>query len=326
MNAMNNFCGQCLRKGTLECAGCHNIRPIHKHLCKTFADFATPPGPNLRRIIVLPQDSKVPHFAWLKTLSSETEDPGEQVLKGSNMNFRAPHPAPFTDEGPGYELSTFNDVFSPESTSHPVPLLAGKLACAHDEFSIDHSTVAIFDKSQSRADRKLNQCLVNILSAKAKFLKGHNGKGSIAISTMTNVCRPKFTRDAECGDLMLGVHGLFDFFRYGAKTPPFGLPHAKDWDEAYTGDFETVFGGFLKHHGDGRSADEIMAVGGESALVEAINGGQGKGFEGAEDEMVAGDEEVAEDEKEVADDKVQDKVVAKDDKVVDHDKTAEGEK
>jgi hypothetical protein len=45
-------------------------RFTHKHLCSTFANFQTPPNPNMYRAIVLPAESEAPYFAWYEATVS----------------------------------------------------------------------------------------------------------------------------------------------------------------------------------------------------------------------------------------------------------------
>ncbi|KAF2159592.1 hypothetical protein M409DRAFT_29912 [Zasmidium cellare ATCC 36951] len=225
MAATNDFCGTCFGKATQECAGCHSIRycsrecqkvnwPQHKHLCKTFADFATPPGPNLRRIIILPQDSKNPRFAWLKTFSSDTEEPEEQFLLGFHTEFDAGPDSHETDESPGHELSTFEEVFGPCTTGFAMPVMPGTFKMNGNPITVDRSTQVFFDESQPRHTRKLNQCFLSMLGDNVDILRGNHGQGNMAIYTATDVSKPKFIRDADCFDLSLGHAGLAHYFQH----------------------------------------------------------------------------------------------------------------
>lgn len=90
----------------------------------------------------------MPYFAWVKTFSSETEEPQVQEFNGYKIKQEARDGLPWTDEGPGYELSTFKDTFGAGSTAFPWFLgrggLESKGAC------LDHTLHVLFDKTESR--------------------------------------------------------------------------------------------------------------------------------------------------------------------------------
>ncbi|KAF2251398.1 hypothetical protein BU26DRAFT_592580 [Trematosphaeria pertusa] len=75
----DGLCAMCRETGARLCTGCRNIRycsstcqksdwPIHKALCKTFADFDDDkrPGPGYVRAILFPEKGNQPHFIWVK--------------------------------------------------------------------------------------------------------------------------------------------------------------------------------------------------------------------------------------------------------------------
>lgn len=280
----SDFCGHCFTEASQQCAACKNIkycsrdcqkkdwsviRPArvrklltssrrkHKHLCKTFADFETPPGPNYRRIIVLPQESDKPRFAWLETYSSPTDEPTKDALEGGGIGHSrwdiSALGVPETDHALGYELSEFKDVFGPGSACFPVY----NLCPAHAGVDCGKSIHALFHTSQPRKERQLNGCLVNLDPSKAAYLRGRNGKGSVAFFTVTNVNKSKFIRDASCADLDPAVNALFDYYKTGAWDSPYGLI-AEDWDEVFTGDAMSIWD-FIRDR-DGKREKYFEAV------------------------------------------------------------------
>ncbi|CZT15852.1 uncharacterized protein RCC_01688 [Ramularia collo-cygni] len=70
-------CPCCGIAATKVCSGCRDIVycspacqkadwPFHKHLCKTFKDFQERPAPDMRRVVVFPEDGDRPIFKWLE--------------------------------------------------------------------------------------------------------------------------------------------------------------------------------------------------------------------------------------------------------------------
>lgn len=75
MASPETHCPTCVEPGTLLCAGCRDVKycsvecqqtdwPAHKLLCKTFKDFQERPAPDMRRVIVFPENEKKPYFLW----------------------------------------------------------------------------------------------------------------------------------------------------------------------------------------------------------------------------------------------------------------------
>lgn len=98
-----SVCGCCGVPASKICTGCTNMRycsrdhqiedwRIHKSLCKSFANFQERPGDGYRRVIVLPEDSKKPCFAWIPMYDEEAspkDDNGPEAESSRNEGEQA---------------------------------------------------------------------------------------------------------------------------------------------------------------------------------------------------------------------------------------------
>ncbi|KAF2159591.1 hypothetical protein M409DRAFT_29911 [Zasmidium cellare ATCC 36951] len=208
MEGPSRNCGHCSAAASQHCAGCRNIKycdrnwqkkdwHLHKHLCKTFADFAEPPGPNLRRIIILPESSDKPHFAWMETYKVEgREDYEDPDSINDKLGVR------YYDQEEGGEMSEFGGIFGENSSvDYALDIVLGK-RCNGE--LLDHSLNMLCGCDTCPVN--LNKCLDNLTSGHAKSM-GVLGRGDKAIFATSNVVESMFVRDADCSDLTLAIKG-----------------------------------------------------------------------------------------------------------------------
>ncbi|KAK4506237.1 hypothetical protein PRZ48_004202 [Zasmidium cellare] len=219
MEVTTRHCGHCGAAATQHCAGCRNIKycnkqcqtqdwRLHKHLCKTYANFATPPGPNLRRIIILPEDANKPYFKWMKTYKIDGREEYEDVdAIDDELGVRC------YDVEEGGEIGEYLDVFGESvSVEHAFNIVLGP-RCKGE--LLDHSINML-----CRCDTcpfKVNQCLDNLTLGHAKWM-GILGRGDKAIFAMSKVAQSTFVRDVDCSDLTLAINGWVDYERRSAAS------------------------------------------------------------------------------------------------------------
>ncbi|KAK4506238.1 hypothetical protein PRZ48_004203 [Zasmidium cellare] len=212
INSAGIHCGFCGKLATLQCAGCHNIKYCNKQCQKqdwTLADFNTPPGRGYRRVIVLPRYSNEPHFAWMETWVCSPEDDEDEDDYDGGIDEESGLPE--FDTEPGSEIANPARLFDSSFRSYN-EIVAGKIG--HGE-NLDHCIAVYLEENHQYPT---NQCLNFLTDGKAARELWLAGRGLIVIYTTAKSMQSKFVRDANCGDLTLGIKGWLEYNRqYGGR-------------------------------------------------------------------------------------------------------------